>query len=98
MISYIKWLPLKYAENKKILIFLTYFLNKDISLNMRLTCLKTDMHVYETYLEGRVSQNFDIGLSINLIACRSGGFQENTKNSQKLPVFCSKMKTSLGPK
>ena len=27
-----------------------------------------------TCLEGRVSQNFDIGLSLNFIACRSGGF------------------------
>ena len=89
MIRYIKWLLLKYAENKKILIFLIYFLNKDISLDMRLTCLKMAMHVYETHLEGRVSQNVDIGLSLNFIACRTGGFQKNTKNSQKLPVFCS---------
>ena len=93
MIRYIKWLLLKYAENKKILIFLIYFLNKDISLDMRLTYLKMAMHVYETHLEGRVSQNFDIGLSLNFIACRSGRFKKNTKNSQKLPVFCSKMKT-----
>ena len=57
---------------------------------MRLRCLKMAMDVYETHLEGRVSQNFDIGLSLNFIACRSGGFQKNTKNSQKLPVFCSK--------
>ena len=92
MIRYIKWLPLKYAENKKILIFLIYFLNKDILLDMRLTYLKMDMHVYETYLEGRVSQNVDIGLSLNFIACRSGGFQKNTKKSQKLPVFYSKIK------
>ena len=75
MIRYIKWLPLKYAENKKILISRIYFLNKDISLDMRLTCLKIAMHVHETHLEGRVSQNFDIGLSSNFIACRSGGFQ-----------------------
>ena len=51
------------------------------------------IHVSKTHLEGRVSQNFDIGLSLNFIACRSGGFQKNTKKSQKLPVFCSKMKT-----
>ena len=50
-------------------------------------------YVSETHLEGRVSRNFDIGISLNLIACRSGGFQKNTKKSQKLPVFCSKMKT-----
>ena len=33
------------------LIFLIYFLNKDISPNMRVTCLKTAMHVYEIHLE-----------------------------------------------
>ena len=69
------------------------FLNKHISLNIRITCLKTAIHVSKTHWEGRVSQNFDIGLSLNFLACRSGGFQKNTKKSQKLPVFCSKMKT-----
>ena len=69
------------------------FLNKHNSLNIRLTCLKMAIHVSETHLEGRVSQNFDIGLSLYFIACRSGGFQKNTKKSQKLPVFCSKIKT-----
>ena len=44
-------------------IFPIYFLNKDISLNMRLTSLKMAIHVSETHLEGRVSQNSDIGLS-----------------------------------
>ena len=87
MIRFIKWLQLKYAENKKILIFLIYFLNKDISLDMRLTCLKMSMHVYETHLEAKVSQNIDIGLSSNFIACRSGGFKKNTKNSQKVTRF-----------
>ena len=77
----------------KILIFLIYFFNKDISLDMRLTCLKMAMHVYETHLEGRVYQNFDIGLSLNFIACRNGGFQKNTKKSQKLPFFALKNKT-----
>ena len=51
------------------------------------------IHVSETHLEGRVSQNVDIGCSLNFIACRSGGFKKNTKKSQKLPVFCSKIKT-----
>ena len=60
---------------------------------IRLTCFKTAIHVPETRLEGRVSRNFDIGLSLNFIACRSGGFKKNTKKSQKLPVFFSEMKT-----
>ena len=47
-------------------------------------------NVYETHLEESVSQNFDIGLSLNFIACRSGGFQKNTKNSQKYPFFALK--------
>ena len=55
--------------------------------------METAIHVSETHLEGRVSQNVDIGLSLNFIACRSGGFKKNTKKSQKLPIFCSKIKT-----
>ena len=55
--------------------------------------METAIHVSETHLEGRVSQNFDIGLSLNFIACRSGGFKKNQKKSKKLPVFCSKIKT-----
>ena len=51
------------------------------------------IHVPDTRLEGRVSQNFDIGVSSKFIACRSGDLKKNTKKSQKLPVFCSKMKT-----
>ena len=87
MIRYIKWLPLKYAENKKIQIFLIHFFNKDFSLDMRLTCLKMTMHVYETHLEGNMSQNVDIGLSSNFIACRSGGFKKTHKS---YPFFALK--------
>ena len=64
-----------------------------VHFNIMLTCLKTAIHVSDTHLEGRLSQNFDIGLSLNFIACRSGGFKNNTKKSQKLPVFCPKIKT-----
>ena len=60
----------------------------DISLIMRLTCLKIAIHVH---LEGRVSQNFDVGLSFNLIAFRRGEFQKITIKSQKFPVFGSKI-------
>ena len=86
-------LALKYAENRKILTLHIYFLNMDISLTMRLICLRTAIHVLDVHLEGRVSQNFDTGLSLNLIACRSGEFLKHTKEIQKLPVFCSKNKT-----
>ena len=44
----------------------------NISLIMRLSCLKTAIHVPETRLEGSVSQDFDKGLSLNLKACRNG--------------------------
>ena len=71
----------------KILIFHIYFLNKHISLNIRITCLKTAIHFSKTHLEGRVSQNFDIGLSLNFIACRSGGFKKNTKKITKVARF-----------
>ena len=81
---------MKYAENRKILIFHIYFLNKHISLNIRLTCLKTAEHVSETYLEGRVSQNFDIGFNLNFIACRSGGFKKVQRNHKSYPFFALK--------
>ena len=38
----------------------------DISLIVRLTCLKTAIRVLWIHLEGSVSQNVDIGLSFNL--------------------------------
>ena len=84
---------LKYAEKREILIFHKYFFNMDISLIMRLICLKIVKHILRIHLEGRVSQNVDIRLSFNLVAFRKGGFQEFTKKSQRLPVFCSKIKT-----
>ena len=68
----------------------------DISLNIRHICLKTAIHVPKTYLERSVSQNFDTGLSINLIACRSGEFKKDTKKYKSYPFFAPKIK--LGPK
>ena len=83
----------KYAGKRKILIFHKYVLNMDISLIMRLICLEIVIHVLRIYLEGKLSQNCDIGLSFNLVAFRKGGFQKFTIKSQQLPVFCSKIKT-----
>ena len=83
----------KYAANRKILIFHTYFFNMDNSLIMRHICLKNAINVLQTHLEGWVSQNFDIGLSFNLIASIRGDFQNISIKSQNLPVFCSKTKT-----
>ena len=84
---------LKYAEKRKTLIFHKYFLNMDISLIMRLICLKIVIYVLRIHLEGRVSQYIDIGLSFDLVEFRKGDLQKFTIKSQKLPVFCSKIKT-----
>ena len=51
----------------KIIIFYTYFFNMDISVTLMFICLKICLHVAEIYPEGRVSQNFDIGLSFCLM-------------------------------
>ena len=76
-----------------VLLFHKYFLNMDISLIMRLICLKIVIHVLRIHLQGKVSQNFDIGLSFNLVAFRKGAFKKFTIKSHKLVVFCSKIKT-----
>ena len=43
--------------------FLCIFFNMDISLIMALIFLKMCMHTTKVCSEGRISQNFDIGLS-----------------------------------
>ena len=83
----------KYGGNRIIIILHKYILNMNISLIMRHICLKTARNVLKTHLEGRVSQHYDIGLSINLIAFRRGDFKRITIKSQKLPVFCTKIKS-----
>ena len=40
-----------------------------------------------------MSQNFDTGLSFCFIVCRSWKLEKKYKKSQKLPVFCHKIKT-----
>ena len=49
--------------NLKILIFHVYIFFMDISLIIALICLKTGMCIAEICMEGRVSQNVDLGLS-----------------------------------
>ena len=58
----------------KILIFCIYFFNMDILLIIALICLEICMYIPKMYLEGRVSQNFDIGLSFCFVACRRWNF------------------------
>ena len=84
---------LKYAEKRKILIFIKYFFNMDVSLIVRLICLRIVIHVLRIHLEGRVSQNVDIGFSFNLVAFRKGDFKKNYNKITKVPVFCSEIET-----
>ena len=48
--------------------FHIYFFKMDISLIMTATFLKLSIHDAKTHLEGKVSQNFDLGFSFCLIA------------------------------
>ena len=65
--------------NRKIFIFHEYFLNKDISLIIGFIIMEICMHVAEDCLEGRVSQNFDIGPSFYFMLCGSWNFGKNDK-------------------
>ena len=60
----------EYVQNMKILIFDIYFFNMDISLIMAHICLRICMYIPKIYMEGRVSQIFDIGFSFGFIVCR----------------------------
>ena len=64
----------------------------DISLIMVLIRLNIYMCIAEICMGGSVSQNFDIGLSFCFIVCRRRNFEKKYKKSQKLPVFCDKIK------
>ena len=79
--------------NLKNLIFHVYFFNIDNSLIKALICLKTCMCIAVICMEGRVSHNFDLGLSFCFMPYRKSNFERKYKNSQKLPVFCHKIKT-----
>ena len=63
---------------RKIFIFYLY-LNMDIALIMALSFLKTCIHVAEFYLEGRVSQNFDICLVCDIWYVEDGILTKNDK-------------------
>ena len=80
------------VQNMKILIFDIFFFNMDISLIIANICFRICMYIPEIYMEGRVSHTFDIGFSFCFIVCRK--FEKIYKQSQKLPVFCYKMKTN----
>ena len=79
--------------NLKTDIFHVHFFNMDISLNIAPTSLKICMCITEIYMERRVSQNFDLGLSFGFMQCRRRHFFLEIQKSQKLPVFYHKIKT-----
>ena len=79
--------------NLKTHIFHVYFLNMDISLIIAPISLKSCMCIAETYMEGSVSQNSDLGLSFCFMQCRRRHFEKEYKKSQKSPVFYHKIKT-----
>ena len=79
--------------NLKKHIFHVYFFNMDISLIIAPISLKICMCIAETYMEGRVSQIFDLGLSFCFMQCRRRHFEKKSQKSQKLPVFYHKIKT-----
>ena len=60
----------------------------DISLIMNITGMKIAIHVAETRLEGRVSQNFDIGLSFCFILCSRLNLKK--KNHKSYQFFALK--------
>ena len=55
------------VQNMKILIFDIYFFNMDISLIIALICLKICMYIPKMYMEGSVSQIFELGFSFCVI-------------------------------
>ena len=61
---------MKVSKNKKSF-FSKHFLNMDISAAIALSCSKFEMCIHEIYMEGSVSQNFDIGPSFYLRKCRN---------------------------
>ena len=65
----------------------------DISVIMALILFEISIHINKVCLEGRVSQNVDIGFSFCFMLCRSSKFGKNGKTYQKFPVFGHKNKT-----
>ena len=68
-------------------VFHIHFFNMDISLVIKVTIMKIDLHVAEIHCEGRVSQNFDIGPSFYSILCRRVDFQKSYKKNTKVAHF-----------
>ena len=72
----------------KNLIFHVYFLNMDISLIIALIFLKICMCIAEIYMEGSVSQNFDLNLIISFcfMLCRRRNFEKKKKKEKIIKI------------
>ena len=75
--------------NMKIHIFHVYFLNRDISLIIAPISLRICMCIAEIYMEGSVSQNFDLGLSFCFMQCRRRHFEKKVQKITKVTRFLS---------
>ena len=64
-----------YHESKKSLFFMYIFFNTDISLIIALIRLKICMCIAEICMKGRVSHNFDLGLSFCFLPYRKRNFE-----------------------
>ena len=76
--------------NLKTHIFHVYLFNMDISLIIVSISLKICMCIAETYMEGNLSQNFDLWLSCCFMQCRRRHFEKNTKSHKSYPFFIIK--------
>ena len=78
--------------NLKILIFHVYSFNMHILLIVAPIYLKTFTCVAEICMEGRLSQNLDLGFSFCFMLCRRWNFvkKKNTKKHKSYPDFVLK--------
>ena len=53
------------------LIFHQHFLNMDISLPITYKSFKFSTCIHEIWMQGKVSQNFDLGPSFDFMKCRN---------------------------
>ena len=58
------------GENE-ILTFHEDFLNKDISVHIGHKSVKFLTYIHDIWIEGSVSQNFDLRISLNFIKCEN---------------------------
>ena len=59
--------------------FHVYYFNMDIAPIIAPISLRICMYIAEIYMEGSMSQNFDLGHSLCLMQCRRRHFEKNDK-------------------